>query len=97
MKTFALVRDVREFGSNALDLGWERRKTVLAVIGGAAILAVAGVIVSRLLRGRAAAPTVDAMVDAAMPDTAASTADSMHTNLGKGPSSNGSMAKAAKL
>jgi hypothetical protein len=50
MTTLARARD---FGTDTLSLAWERKKTVLAVIGGVTLLSVGGVFIARFLRGRA--------------------------------------------
>ncbi len=81
MKTFTLVRDL---GSNALDFGLERKKTVLAIVGGITLIAVAGVIVSRILRARASARTERA--EGGNDVDLGETAQALKTNAGKAAS-----------
>lgn len=105
MKPLVLVRDLGsnardfgstalDFGANALDLAWERKKTVLAVVGGVVIVAAAGILISKLLSKRAQTRTeqesTDSDSDGAMP--------AQPRSGGKhGAGSSASIAKAAKI
>ncbi len=104
MKPLVLVRDLGsnardfgstalDFGSHALDLAWERKKTVLAVVGGIVVVAAAGILISKLLSKRAHARTEQDSTDTE-PSDAGKHAKS-HGKAGAG--SGASMAKAAKL
>lgn len=83
-----------DFGSHALDLAWERKKTVLAVVGGIVVVAAAGILISKLLSKRAQTPTEQDSAD----NDPLEVGKPGHPKAGKhGSGSGASMAKAAKL